>query len=129
MEPLVLEEMLLGVWTVRELVGGVVAGDEVLDNGAGLEEGEVGVVGVGKSGGAAVGVVLHEFGGFDVDELGDFALIGKAELLEDDGDLDGIGATGCGGKLAEWRERGERGRTGGVEDEWLEFGGHGGCCF
>ena len=60
-EPLVLEVVEEGEGAVREGVGGVVGGDEVLDYGAGFPDGEGGV-GVGEDGGAAVGVEGGEGG-------------------------------------------------------------------
>jgi hypothetical protein len=51
-----LGEEFVGGGGVGEGMGGVVGGEEVLDDGAGFPEGDVGVVGVGNGGDAAVGV-------------------------------------------------------------------------
>jgi hypothetical protein len=51
-----LGEEFVGGGGVGEGIGGVVGGEEVLDDGAGFPEGDVGVVGVGNGGDAAVGV-------------------------------------------------------------------------
>ena len=69
----------------------VVALDEVLEDGAGLPEGEV-RVGVVDGGDAAVGVDGEVFGLFDVRQVNGVYLVGKAEFPEHDGDFGRVGA-------------------------------------
>ena len=68
----------------------VVLLDKVLDDGAGLPEGEVAVVGVDDGGDPAIGVDLDEPLLLGVGER--LVVVGNAELLEDEPDLVGIGA-------------------------------------
>jgi len=55
-----LGEEFVGGGGVGKGIGGVVGGEEVLDDGAGFPEGDVGVVWVGDGGDAAVGVERFE---------------------------------------------------------------------
>lgn len=76
-----------------ELVVLVVRLDEVLGDGAGLPEDEVAVVGVRDGGEAPVGVDLEEVGGLGVLDVVEGE--GDVELVEDDGELLGVGTLGC----------------------------------
>ena len=69
----------------------VVAFDEVLENGAGLPEGDV-RVGIMDGGDAAIGIDGEIFGLFDVREGDRVYLVGKAEFTEQDGDFGRVGA-------------------------------------
>ena len=69
----------------------VVALDEVLEDGAGLPEGDVGV-GVVDGGDAAVGVDGEVFGLLDVREVDGVYFVGNAEFAEQDGDFGRVGA-------------------------------------
>ena len=90
-------EPLLRVVEVRrsgretEAVLGVVALDEVLEDGPGLPEGDV-RVGVVDGGDAAVGIDGEVFGGFDVREGDGVYLVGETEFPEQDGDFGWVGA-------------------------------------
>jgi hypothetical protein len=92
-----------------QLVLCVVLLNEVLDDGAGFPQGEVGV-GVVDGGHAAVGVDLEELGLFEVGELDVVELVGEAELLAHHADLGRVGAV-----LA-------------VDGDGLDGGRHGGLC-
>lgn len=75
-----------------DFVACVVLFDEVLDDGPGLPQGNVGVWVVdGRQ--ASVGVDGQVFGLLDIGQGHDDGLVGKAKLLEDDGDLGRVGAT------------------------------------
>jgi hypothetical protein len=115
-----LSEEFIGGRGVGEGVGGVVGCEQVLDDGAGFPEGDVGVVGVGDGGDAAVGVDGFEgfwrilLLGLALDSLSvssstrgsrglqptlvqnakvhELGLVGDVQLVEDDGDFPWVGA-------------------------------------
>jgi len=91
------EEPLLGVvglgraGSETQLVRLVVALDEVLDDGAGLPEGDA-RVGVVDGGEPAVGVDGEVLGLLEVRQWDGFGLVGHPELFEDHGHLGRVGA-------------------------------------
>ena len=89
-------------------MGGVVALDEVQEDGAGFPDRDVGVW-VDEGGDAAVGVHGEVFGGLDVGHFGGGEFIGDRELVEEHGDFGRIGAAVA------------------VEEEGFDLGGH--CYF
>ena len=92
MEPLLREVRLGRSGRETQAALRVVALDEVLEDGAGLPEGDVGV-GVVDGGDAAVGVDGEVFGLLDVREGNGVYVVGKAEFLEHDEDFGRVGAT------------------------------------
>lgn len=99
MDPLALHKLLRALLEAQ-LALGIVGLGEVLDDGAGLEERDAGV-GVLDRGHAAVDADLLVGVFLQLAHVHELLLVGDVELLEDDGDLPGVGA-GCWACLSVW---------------------------
>lgn len=105
-EPLLGQEGLVRPHREAELVFGVVAGDQVQDDSAGLPEREVGV-GIVDGGEAAIGVYGGELGLLDVLVRYGDDLVGKTKSLQDNDDPGRVGTADAAPQL-----------------DWLEIGSH-----
>jgi hypothetical protein len=90
-QPLLRQPALLAARLETNLPVRVVLVDQVLDDGAGFPEREVGV-GVVDRGHAAVGVDGEEVGLLDVGELHVFEVVGEAEFFGEHADFGRVGA-------------------------------------
>jgi len=90
-QPLLCEICLLAARGEADFVVLVVLVNQVLDDGAGFPQREVGV-GIDDGGHAAVGVELGELGALDVGELHVVEIVRDTEFLCDHADLRRVGA-------------------------------------